>query len=79
MQLCLTAHCTRFWPCTVPLQYRARQKRLIANSSRQQHDRSRMMREVEESLRRWGPRLQATLAPCQISWNAAELQPLACV
>ncbi|KAL4435899.1 hypothetical protein ABPG77_000661 [Micractinium sp. CCAP 211/92] len=32
--------------------YRARQKRIIANSSRHQHDRSRMMREVEDSLRR---------------------------
>lgn len=32
--------------------YRARQKRIVANSSRHKHDRSRVMREVEDALRR---------------------------
>jgi hypothetical protein len=34
------------------LQYRARQKRIIANSSKGRHERSRILREVEQALQR---------------------------
>lgn len=43
--------------CRLPpacLQYRARQKRLVANSSRMSANRSRLLRDVEDALRRWG-------------------------
>lgn len=52
------------------LQYRARQKRLVANSSKSKHDRSRVLREVEEALKRWAPVWDRSRQPGRGWWHA---------
>lgn len=62
-------------PCV--LQYRARQKRLVANSSRMPSDRSRLQRDVEEALRRWAPGASACAPAVQAC--LARSWPDACI